>query len=452
MQKVVRLPLICEQTDRNGNAIDYKDVYKMLWDLQRQTREIKNKTVQLCWEWQNFSSEYAKNHIADDGKKVYPSEKDNLGYTLSGFVYDRFKSGYTLYSANVSTSSRDVCTAFKNAQTDMLKGDRSVLSYKSNQPLDLHNKAIVLKAAEDGFRLALKLFNRAGVEQYNLKNAEITFKVVAKDNSTKTILERCVDGIYKVSGSKLIYNQKKKLWEFNLSYAFDGKLVSALDEDKILGVDLGVQYPIMASVYGDKKRFSIVGGEVEEFRRRIEARKHSLLKQRAYCGDGSRGHGYRKRTEAVNKISDAIARFRDTANHKYSKALIDYAIKNGAGVNGQLNVHELLHERILALRLLLQNLRHGLALDELGHDGPLAVLLGDGKNFRNRKTGFLHSRLIQRFVQNVRLGILLIEHLDRRIAVPIDGFDVADCYNFIQIHPSAPFSVMRRSMHSGTSA
>lgn len=82
---------------------------------------------------------------------------------------------------------------------------------------------------------------------------------------------------------------------------------------------------------GDYARFSIKGGEIEAFRSRVEARRRSLLNQSRYCGDGRIGHGRKKRTEPAAQIADKIARFRDTTNHKYSRALIDYAIKNGCG-------------------------------------------------------------------------------------------------------------------------
>ena len=143
MTKVVKVYLISEQVDKDGNKIDYKKISSLLWDLQRQTRDIKNKTVQLCWEWLGYSSDYYKKN------EEYPKEKDTLGYTLSGFVYDHFKTGYDLYSANLSSSSRDVCNAFSNAKKEMLKGERSILSYKANQPLDIYNKAISLYHKSD---------------------------------------------------------------------------------------------------------------------------------------------------------------------------------------------------------------------------------------------------------------------------------------------------------------
>ncbi len=104
------------------------------------------------------------------------------------------------------------------------------------------------------------------------------------------------------------------------------------DMDKILGVDIGVVCPLCASVFGDLRRLVISGGEIEEFRRRTEARKRILLKQGITCGDGRIGHGRKKRNEPAYKIEDRIARFRDTANHKYSRALIEFAVKNRCGV------------------------------------------------------------------------------------------------------------------------
>lgn len=58
--KVVRVPLICCQLDKDGNEVDYKKINEILWEIQRQTRQIKNRIIQLCWEWKGFSSDYVK--------------------------------------------------------------------------------------------------------------------------------------------------------------------------------------------------------------------------------------------------------------------------------------------------------------------------------------------------------------------------------------------------------
>lgn len=323
--KVVKLYLISSQQDKDGNDVDYHQVNKILWSLQDQVREIKNKSIQYCWEWAGFSSDYNKRN------GEYPKEKDILNYSLSGFVYDKFKKGYDLYSCNVSCATRDACTAFSNAKKELYKGTKSVINYKSNQPIELHNKSIALSYENKMFYVSLKLLNREGSKKYGM-GTSMKFLIVVKDKSTQIILERCIDGIYSIAGSKLMYDKKKRMWRLNLSYSFSAEVVSDLDSGKILGVDLGIVSPICASVYGDLHRLTINGGEIESFTRKVEARKRSLQRQGTTCGDGRIGHGRNKRNAPVYKISDKIARFRDTANHKYSRALIDYAIKNGCGI------------------------------------------------------------------------------------------------------------------------
>lgn len=326
MTKVVKLALICEQNDKDNNPIDYKEIYKILFELQRQTREIKNKSIQYCWEYSNFSSDYYKlNH-------EYPKEKEILSYTLDGFVNDKFKTGNDLYSGNCSTTVRSACGEFKNSRSDFLKGTKSVINYKGNQPLDLHNKAIRFECIGKEYYVYLKLLNRPAFKKHNYANTEIRFRVLLYDNSSKTIVERCIDKIYKISASKLIYNEKKKCWMLNLSYSFSNDSEIELDKDKILGVDLGIHYPICASINGERKFFKIDGGEIEHTRRKIEARKKSLLKQGISCGEGRIGHGIKTRNKPVYDIEDKISRFRDTANHKYSRALINYAVNNNCGI------------------------------------------------------------------------------------------------------------------------
>lgn len=325
MTKVVKVYLISKVTDKNGDQVDYKKVNGILWELQRQTREIKNKTIQLCWQWYyGFSPEF--NFVFGE----YPTEKNTLGYTLSGWVYDKLKIGNDLNTGNFTAITKDCCDKFKNDKIEYLKGNKSIVNYKKDQPLDLHNKSIALKYEDKKFLISLSLLNKAAMNEYNINR--FTFECVVKDKSTRTILERCYDEIYKISASKLIYDEKKKMWKLNLSYTFENKINNKLDDNKILGVDLGVVNPIVASIYGEYGRFEIKGNEIESFRTKTEARRISLKKQGVYCGSGRIGHGRNTRNKPALNIGDKISRFRDTTNFKYAKSLVDYAIKNKCSV------------------------------------------------------------------------------------------------------------------------
>lgn len=323
MTKVIKVYLISKVLNANGEEVKYEDVNKILWQLQHETRQLKNKIVQLCWEWNNFQSDYYK----ENG--YYPKDKEVLNYSFAGYVYDKIKNLTILNSANFSLVSQDVIKAFKNSIDDIRKGNKSIINYKTKQPIDLHNKSISLSYDDKKFFVNLSLVNNGFAKENNLKR--FRFECIVKDNSTKTILERCVDKVYKISGSKLSYDNKKKMWYLNLCYSFENNCKLELDKDRVLGVDLGIVNPIVASVYGDIDRFVIDGDEIIKFRQKTEKYRVKLLRQGKYCGDGRIGHGRKTRCKPIDRIGNRISRFRDTTNHKYSKALVEYAIKKGCG-------------------------------------------------------------------------------------------------------------------------
>lgn len=323
--KVVKIALICDQIDKDGKDVNYNDIYKLLWDLQKQTREAKNKVIRLCWEWSGYSSEYFKTY------EEYPKDKEIFGISLRGYLYDRIKGDYNLYSGNLSQSAEITYKEYKNSLKDVLRGDKSIINYRENQPLDIKNKAIQLLYENDNFFVRVALINKDKQKELNFKDCSVRFKLLVKDDSTRTILERCFDEVYTITASKIMYNKKKKQWYINLGYKFTKEIGKTLDKDRILGVDLGVINPLVASVYGSYDRLIIGGGEIDKFRKRVEANKVQMLKQGKYCGDGRIGHGVNTRNKPAYNIEDKISRFRDTVNHKYSKAVVDYAVKNNCG-------------------------------------------------------------------------------------------------------------------------
>ena len=356
MVKAIKIPLISKTVDQEGNEIDFHAVSTVLWQLQRETRELKNKAVQLLWEWYNFSSDYKKAY------GEYPP-KDACGCAggIASYLYSQLKDVTHINSADVSSILQGTQQVFQKNIKEYLRGDKSIASYKQNQPVDLHKNAIKLYKSGDEYSVSLSLLSKKGAESLRIKKitrkdgsgatgyaiaetgeealpiifpSRFDFRCTVRDKSTRTILDRCLAGTYTPCGSKLTYNDKKKVWTLLLSFSFESETLE-LDKEKILGVDLGFLKPFMASVFGDKNRIFAEGGdnsEVEVFRRRIEARRISMLKQSKMCGDGRIGHGRSTRIQPIEKLESKIANFRSTMNHKYSRAIVDFAKKNNCGI------------------------------------------------------------------------------------------------------------------------
>jgi len=320
--KVVRLELI--YTDKN---LDFGKFKYELVKLQNEVRAIKNKTIQILWEWNNYAGYYKKE------LQEYPKPAESMPCkTMAGNADAIIREQHpTLYSSNLSTAVRVASGAFEDAKKEMLRGEKSIIEYKGNCPIELHNSTIQITGDKNHYFCRLKLFSGAYSKELGLPNSSLGFQIQAPDGSQRSILDRCISGEYKISASKLIYNKKKKMWFLNLSYSFELKEDETLDKNRIMGVDLGINYAAAMSFNCCQARYFIDGGEISKFRHQIERRKKELQRQGKYCGDGRIGHGIHTRIKPLETLNDKIANFRDTVNHKYSRFIVDKAVENHCG-------------------------------------------------------------------------------------------------------------------------
>lgn len=322
--KVVRLQLNKLYDERNKQAYPYEE----LTYLQQMVSQAKNHTIQACWEWENFQIAFRREH------GVYPNSKEHMeNMTFDGYVNRILKDEFqSMYSQNLTCAIRSATKAFKSAQKDMRQGKCSVLSYRADCPVEIHNQRIRLYAEKQKYYVALNLFSAPYAKEKQYTGTSMAFELYRLGGSQKAIVDRCISGEYRIGESELIYNKKKKCWFLNLAYRFMPERSVSLNPDKIMGVDLGIQCVAYMGFNFCEDRFSIGRSEVEKFRLQVESRKRELQRQGKYCGDGRIGHGYAARNKPVLNISDKISRFRDTANHKYSKYIVQKAVQYGCGV------------------------------------------------------------------------------------------------------------------------
>ena len=205
----------------------------------------------------------------------------------------------------------------------------SLPSYRSDQPIIFHKTNVRLSSEKTGFpSVELTAFSNAFKKEHSL-SSNPRFEVLLQDGTQRAIFSKVIGGKYGLGQCQITYDKKK--WFLILTYSFAPEQLQ-VDPEKILGVDLGEALAICASSVSEYGRFIIEGGEVTSFAARLEARRRSLQRQAAYCGEGRTGHGAKTRVSDVYKAQDKIANFRDTINHRYSKALVDYAVKHLYGV------------------------------------------------------------------------------------------------------------------------
>lgn len=330
MNKVVRIqiakPIDCE----------WEDFKKMLKVLQKSTRYAMNKTIDACWEYDGFSSEYKKEY----GKN--PDTKEVLNYTLEGFINNKIKNdAYELYSSNLSTSLGSAVVRWKEDLSGIRTGEQSIPSYKKNISLDLHNKAVDILFEKSKYYANLKLISNPYKKELDRKSCQYCVLLLVKDATQKAILQRILSGEYKITASKLVEakvekkGKSQKKWFLNLGYNFEAKTSPTTNSDIIMGIDMGISNAVCFAFnnkeYLSKHNF-ITGGEIEQFRKQMEKRKIQMLSQGKYCGEGRKGHGIATRNKPIAHLNCKISNFSDTVNDRYSKYIIDMAVKNDVGL------------------------------------------------------------------------------------------------------------------------
>lgn len=308
--------------------ITWKLFAEILYLLQNQTRFIANRTIQLMWEFDGYSSDYKEVFNKFPKDKEILKTVDGKDVTLSGYVYDELKDKHQLYSANASQTQQKSIKKWKNDSLDIKKGKKSIPEFGA-VPLDLHNKSIDVEKKDKDYFCTLKLLNRTASKEFGLSSTSVQTLVATKDKSTKSILDRLITKEYKMGGSQIVKHKNK--WFLHISYSFDKESITDLNEDNIVGVDMGIIYPVYMAINNSLERGKIEGGEIEQFRNKVEKRRNSILNQGKYCGDGRIGHGRKTRLKPTEKLSDKVSNFRKTTNFKYARYVVDFAVKNNCG-------------------------------------------------------------------------------------------------------------------------
>lgn len=307
--------------------IDWNVFESVLRELQFETKNLMNKTIQLCWEWQGFSSDYKK----ENGE--YPKLENHTKYkAITGFVYDRMKTQYNKFNTgNMSISIKSATDKWKSDLKDILRGEKSIPSYKKNVPIDIHGNSIKIKEVNKGGAiLQLSLISSTHKKEIGFKNGFFNVLIKIGDNSQHEIVKRLFEGDYKISASKIVKHKYKNKWFLNLTYSFVPEK-RELNPDNIMGIDVGVVNALYMAFNESLSSYSIEGGEITKFRKGVEARRKSLLRQGKYCGEGRKGRGRATRIKPIKKLSQRIDNFKDSCNHKYSKYVIDMALKHNCG-------------------------------------------------------------------------------------------------------------------------
>lgn len=301
-----------------------KELYNLLSDIQYAVWRIKNKSVSMAWDWQQFSFGY------NERFGEYPKPKEMLGKAVANDINGVTKElGSFMYSTIYTASATEAVRKFDEEKADVIAGRQAVSQYRRDGSFPIGSKQIrdIDRISAKKYSANLALLSRQGAKERGCKTQlPVTLRTGAGAND---ILDRIIDGTYKLCDSRI--TKVKTKYYLLVTYQFENEAIE-MDKSRVMGVDLGIVYPAyMAFNFDNWQRYSIEGSEIISFRQRVEARRNALLRQSKYAGQGRRGHGRNTLLKPIEKLRGNVANFRKTTNHKYSKYIVEMAEKHGVG-------------------------------------------------------------------------------------------------------------------------
>jgi len=239
-----------------------------------------------------------------------------------------FPVGLTVPSTVVQRLRSDMKTACKKG---LLKGNVSLQNRKRTAALLVESRFLSFyHGYESDEEFLAHLYDNELKVYLKFVNG-IHFKVVLglphKSHELRSVLGKVFSGEYKVCQSNIVIDNEGKIL-LNLSLKIPAQTV-VLDENTVVGVDLGIAVPACCALNNDvyKRKFIGSADDFLRIRTRMQAQRKRLTKSLA---SGSGGHGRGKKLRALNRLKEVEANFVATYNHMVSKRVVDFALKNHA--------------------------------------------------------------------------------------------------------------------------
>lgn len=218
--------------------------------------------------------------------------------------------------------NKNIAGVYKQYALEVERGNRTIPNFKRGLPVPFSirpNKILALQKREDG---TIYVRFPRGLEW------DLSF---GRDRSNnREIVEHVLSGQYDVGNSSIQETKNKK--RFLLLVVKIPKKSRTLNPDRVVGVDLGINTPLYAAL-NDNEYGGMSVGSRDQFlkvRMRMAAQKRELQRNLRHTTNG--GHGRNQKLQALNRLEGKERNWVHLQNHIFSKTIIEYALKNGAGV------------------------------------------------------------------------------------------------------------------------
>lgn len=304
-----------------GDKEEINRVYKFIRDGQYAQYQACNLLMgQLMSEYYKYNRDI-KNEMFKEKQKEICKNSNPL------FKEIEFATGVDTPSAVTQKVKKDFSTALKNG---LAKGERSVTNYKRTNPLITRGRDLRFYHEYENYNEFLEKLYSKELDVYIKWVNKIVFKVVFgnphRSHELRSVIQNIFEEKYLIQGSSIEVDGKEIILNLSLSIP---KQELELDENTVVGVDLGVAIPAVCGLNNNSYIRQSIGSKDDflRIRTQLQAQRRRLQKSLKVT---SGGHGRGKKMKAMDRLSDRERNFVKTYNHFVSKNVVDFAVKNRA--------------------------------------------------------------------------------------------------------------------------
>lgn len=280
--------------------------------------------------------------ISKDDRKELNQLYSRISKSKKGSAYDE-SIKFPVGLPTASTASRAVMQDFDKAcKNGLLYGKISLPTYRKDNPLLIHVNFVRLRSSNTShndtgiyheykshMEFLDKLYSK-DLEIFIKFANNITFKMILgspnRSAALRSEMQQIFEENYKVCGSSIELDGREIILNLSISIP---KRDTTLDENTVVGVDLGIVFPAVCGLNTNEYAREYIGTKDSflAIRTQLQAQRRRLQKA---LSSSSGGHGRGKKLRALEKLKKRESNFTKTYNHFVSKNVVEFALKNNA--------------------------------------------------------------------------------------------------------------------------
>lgn len=331
---------------QNGGEFTQKMVNDYTYNLVRiaMEEEARRKNYILSWIFSEMRLNRVDQMESLKDKFKFISDTINYAYrkkgSNKGSLFDDTEINSILNAYGIAWSqelTKEIKDLVKNGA---LEGKVSLTNYKMDSPFTIAKTHFSFDHDYDSFEELCEHIDDSDCKMYmnyggNCPNGDNPASIARfrinlghgknKDELKATLL-KVYSGEYQYCGSSIGISKGKIILFLTMKTP---KIETELDENTVVGVDLGIAVPAVCALNNNLyERESI--GNVKDFTRVRQKRQAQVKRLQKALKSASGGHGRKKKMKALERVKKSEAHFAESYCHYVSRTVVNFALKHHA--------------------------------------------------------------------------------------------------------------------------